>query len=119
MGPLGSLTGAAAPVALDGLEARQQTRAHNLANTHTPGFTAQHVDFESGLAAALADGSAADGNVEAATRTFPTPTMPDAKGNTVNPATELIGSQKDQLTRDGLVAVLNNQMTMLRTALQR
>jgi hypothetical protein len=42
---------------LDGLAARQRIEATNLANSETPGYTAQTVSFEDSLSSAIANGS--------------------------------------------------------------
>ncbi len=54
--PASDPVGAALRGALDGLELRQRVSADNVANLDTPGFTAQVVDFEDSLRAALSDG---------------------------------------------------------------
>ena len=41
---------------LDGLAARQRIEATNLANSETPGYTAQTVSFEDSLGSAIANG---------------------------------------------------------------
>ncbi len=49
-------------LALDGLSMRQRVTANNIANVDTPGYKAQHVDFEAQLGRALRgadDGEAA------------------------------------------------------------
>src|SRR4051794_23300925 len=48
------LTMQAIQASLDGLAARQRISAQNLANSETPGYTAQTVSFEDSLSAALA-----------------------------------------------------------------
>ena len=49
------LTMQAIQTSLDGLAARQRIDATNLANSETPGYTAQTVNFEDSLSAALAE----------------------------------------------------------------
>ena len=51
------LTMQAIQASLDGLAARQRIIAQNLANSETPGYTAQTVSFEDSLSAAIANGS--------------------------------------------------------------
>ncbi len=50
------LTMQAIQTSLDGLAARQRIEATNLANSETPGYTAQTVSFEDSLSAAIAGG---------------------------------------------------------------
>jgi flagellar basal-body rod protein FlgB len=50
------LTMQAIQTSLDGLAARQRIEATNVANSETPGYTAQTVNFEDSLSSALADG---------------------------------------------------------------
>ena len=50
------LTMQAIQTSLDGLAARQRISAQNLANSETPGYTAQTVSFEDSLSAALGSG---------------------------------------------------------------
>src|SRR6266478_5481002 len=52
------LTMQAIQASLDGLAARQRISAQNLANSETPGYTAQTVNFEDSLSAALTSGDA-------------------------------------------------------------
>ena len=47
------LVNPAVRIALDGLMARQEAIAHNVANLTTPNFTATNVEFESELKSAL------------------------------------------------------------------
>jgi len=50
------LTMQAIQTSLDGLAARQRIEATNLANSETPGYTAQTVSFEDSLGSAIANG---------------------------------------------------------------
>jgi flagellar basal-body rod protein FlgB len=49
------LTMQAIQASLDGLAARQRIVAQNLANSETPGYTAQTVNFEDSLSSALSN----------------------------------------------------------------
>ena len=51
--PLLDLTMQAIQASLDGLAARQRITAANLANSETPGYTAQTISFEDSLASAI------------------------------------------------------------------
>ena len=72
--------------ALDGLAARGQVRAHNLANAETPGFRAEQVRFEETLAEAWGRGRPE----RMAPTTGLAPTVVDGRGNSVDLETEII-----------------------------
>jgi flagellar basal-body rod protein FlgB len=97
--------------ALDGLSLRGEVRAHNVANAETPGFRASHVDFEAALSDALVRGG------EPAFETGPSPTVVDARGNSVDLETELVGAMRDGLLRDAMVAAFNFKTGQLRAAI--
>lgn len=97
---------------LDLLSQRGSVRAHNIANAETPGFRAKHVDFESTLAEAVRRGrpDQVEPNVVAA------PTVVDARGNSVDLETEMIGGIKDGLHRDTMTAAFNFKVGNMRVA---
>lgn len=99
--------------ALDGLERRNEVRADNLANAQTPGFTARHVDFESELADQLRN----DTPHRAEPTVVRAPTIVDARGNSVDLETELIGSMKDGLQRQAMETAFNFKTSNLRAAI--
>ena len=99
--------------ALDGLERRNEVRAHNLANAQTPGFRAEHVEFEAELADQLRRGTPE--RTQATTVT--SPTIVDARGNSVDLETELVGSMKDGLQREAMQAAFNFKTSNLRAAI--
>ncbi len=74
------LTMQAIQTSLDGLAARQRIIAQNLANSETPGYLAQNVNFEDSLRSAMATGDPAKPRSRRRTRTDPT--LPN--GNNVN-----------------------------------
>lgn len=106
-------TAVAATRALDGLSQRGQVRAHNIANAETPGFRARRVDFEQNLADAIRRGRPET----ATTDIVATPSIVDARGNSVDLETEMIDSIRDGLLRDSVVAGFNFKAAQLRTAL--
>ncbi len=57
------LTMQAIQASLDGLAARQRISAQNLANSETPGYQAQTVNFEDSLSAALGNGDVSQTNI--------------------------------------------------------
>ncbi len=106
-------TTSAVVAAIDGLALRGEVRAHNVANAETPGFRARHVDFESALAEAVRRGEPAATRA----RTVPTPSVVDARGNSVDLETELIGELADGLHRDTMTAAFNFKVGNLRMAI--
>ena len=99
--------------ALDGLSLRSDVRAHNVANAETPGFRASHVDFESTLSDAIRRG-----NPQLAQASLvASPTIIDARGNSVDIETELIGELKDGLHREAMTAAFNFKVGNMRVAM--
>jgi len=81
----------ATAAAIDGLARRADIRAHNIANTHTPGYRALDLPFERDLQVALQRGA-----TPTATTTGPTfaPSIVDDRGNSVDLETELVGAMR-------------------------
>ena len=100
--------------ALDGLAARQDVRAHNVANAETPGFRASQVNFEDSLRDALRRGTP---QRTQATET-PAPTIVNANGNSVDLETELVGNMKDGLQANAMVEAFNFKTGNLRMAIR-
>jgi flagellar basal-body rod protein FlgB len=73
---------------LDGLAARQRISAQNLANSETPGYTAQTVNFEDSLSAALASGDPTRTTISTGVTADP----PNINGNNVSVDTETIST---------------------------
>lgn len=99
--------------ALDGLAARGEVRANNVANAQTPGFRAQRVEFESALADAVRRGDSRAISHDVS----PTPSIVDANGNSVDLETELLSSMEDGLRRDAAIQAFNFKAAQLRVAL--
>lgn len=100
-------------VAINGLDARQQAIASNIANVETTGYLAEEVDFEDSLRSALASGDATGTTIShshslAATR---------LNGNNVNVDFELLASSENVLRQKLVVQAINNKYQLLRTAI--
>ncbi len=108
------ITTSGVTAALNGLAARQDVRAHNVANAETPGFRAQHVQFEDSLRDAIRRGTPE--------RTQPAvvdaPTIVDINGNSVDLETEMVGNMKDGLHANAMVEAFNFKTGNLRMAIR-
>lgn len=105
--------------ALDGVSARQQVIADNIANIDTPGFRATSVDFESQLEAAIQDGrfTEADGRpVETTITATPTDTPVGANGNNVDLRKETMGAVQSQFQYQVLTRAVNDRFSLIKTA---
>jgi flagellar basal-body rod protein FlgB len=112
VGPIDDVTMKTVAYALQGLEARAEVRADNVANLNTPGFRAKQVDFESTLRAALSrDETPGAPSVSAS------PSLPNPNGSTVDLETEFVGMMQDNLRRDGLINSFNARTNNLRTVI--
>ena len=100
---------------LGGLQERIDVRSNNVANSATPRFQAQQVDFESALSDALSRGQEPTA-VEAAQS--PAPNLPNGQGNTVDLASDMVGMIKDNLAYDTAVNVFNYKAGILGAALR-
>ena len=100
--------------ALTAVSLRQRVTADNLANAMTPGYTAQRVDFESSLSAALEAGRPQDA----------TPTVVDSTeaakldGNNVDVEVEVTEQQRTGLQYTSLVEAANMKLGLLKTAIE-
>ena len=99
--------------AVDGLARRAEVRAHNVANSETPGFRAHHVDFESTLADAITRGRPQNAQAVAVA----SPTIIDGNGNSVDMQTEMVGEIKDGLHREAMTVAFNFKTSNLRVAI--
>jgi flagellar basal-body rod protein FlgB len=98
--------------ALGGLQLRLDTVAHNIANSNTPGFRAEAVDFESNLLAALRRGQPAPGT---GARKYTSDGLTDNNGNTVSLESEMTEMTKSSLERQVIVSAFNYKIDMLRS----
>lgn len=138
MSSLYAVTMSSLSSALQAAELRQQVYANNIANANTPGFKAQDVTFESLLQSKLAaqgngsasgagvsmvanspqdlGGSLSVGSVKPIVQTV-TNTSMTSNGNNVNLDAQMSALAKNQISYGALVQELNNQFTMLQTAI--
>jgi flagellar basal-body rod protein FlgB len=109
------LTMQAIQTSLDGLAARQRMIAQNLANSETPGYLAQNVNFEDSLRSAMASG---DPNQAAiTTSTSSDPTLPNR--NNVNVDGETVALVDTGLRYQLATQSMNNEFSLLRDSMRR
>jgi flagellar basal-body rod protein FlgB len=94
---------------LDGLAARQRISAQNLANAETPGYTAQTVNFEDSLSAALASGAPSRATISTGVTADP----PNINGNNVSVDTETISMIDTGLKYQLATQEMNNKFRIL------
>jgi flagellar basal-body rod protein FlgB len=99
--------------ALGGLQHRLDLIADNVANANTTGYRSKRVDFESGLAEALASGRPVP---EQAAGTSGGYDLTDANGTSVSLENELADLAKTSLSRQVLVNGFNYKVSALSTA---
>jgi len=95
--------------ATDGVSQQQQATANNLANSETPGYTAQDVSFEASLQQAI-DASAGG---TATLTVSPDPSAPASDGNNVQTSTQLVDGQEETLHYQTDVEMLNAQFRLI------
>jgi len=100
---------------LDGLAARQRIIATNLANSETPGYIAQNVNFEDSLRSAMSAGDPTDATVS--TSNSSDPTLPN--GNNVNVDAETVSLVDTGLRYQLATQSMNNEFNILRTSLRQ
>jgi flagellar basal-body rod protein FlgB len=94
---------------LDGLAARQRISAQNLANSETPGYSAQTVNFEDSLSAALASGDPTKTTISTGVSADP----PNINGNNVSVDTETISMIDTGLKYQLATQEMNNKFRIL------
>jgi len=109
------LTMQAIQTSLDGLAARQRIIAQNLANSETPGYIAQDVNFEDSLRSAMAAGDPAQASIS--TQNTTDPTTPN--GNSVNVDEETVGLVDTGLRYQLATQSMNNEFSILSTSLRQ
>ncbi|MBI4885052.1 MAG: hypothetical protein HY826_13460 [Actinobacteria bacterium] len=99
--------------AMGGLQLRLDTIAHNVANVNTPLYRSMRVDFESGLAAALAAGTPAP---DARPEIVAGSDLVDRNGTSVSLENELTDMTKSSLERQVMVSSFNYKVDILKAA---
>jgi len=99
--------------ALTAVSLRQRVTADNLANAMTPGYTAQRVDFEGSLSAALQAGRPQ----EALATVVDSTEAAKADGNNVDVEVEVTEQQRTGLQYAALVEAANMKLGLLKTAI--
>ena len=109
------LTMQAIQTSLDGLAARQRIIAQNLANSETPGYLAQNVNFEDSLRTAMAGGDPSQAAITTSTSTDPT----TPNGNNVNVDTETVSLVDTGLRYQLATQSMNNEFSILRDSMRQ
>lgn len=98
--------------ALNAVAERQRVVSHNIANSVTPGFRSQRVDFESSLARAL------DSNGRDAAVTYRSAnTGAGINGNDVSLEEESALLLRAEILYEALIAAENHKLGLIRTAI--
>jgi flagellar basal-body rod protein FlgB len=100
--------------ALNGLMARQDAIANNVANVNTPGYTAENVDFEDALRSAIADGSDPSNITPTVT---PSTDPANANGNNVDLGEQTMSLSDTELRYQAVVDAVNAKFQLLSTAI--
>jgi flagellar basal-body rod protein FlgB len=100
---------------LDGLAARQRIIAQNLANSETPGYLSQNVNFEDSLNAAMASGDPSSAAITTSTSTDPT----NPNGNNVNVDTQTVALMDTGLRYQLATQSMNNEFNILRDSMRQ
>jgi len=95
--------------AVDGVAQQQQATANNLANSETPGYTAQTVDFATSLQQAL--NSPNGGPASTIVAADPAPAA--SNGNNVATSSQLVNAQTETLQYQTMVDMLNAQFRLI------
>jgi flagellar basal-body rod protein FlgB len=109
------LTMQAIQASLDGLAARQRVTAQNLANSETPGYTAQSVSFEDSLAAAVTDGNPAQASISTGVTSDPV----DTNGNNVSVDGETLSLIDTGLRYQLATESMNNKFRVLHDSMRQ
>lgn len=99
--------------ALSGVNQRQQTTAHNVANVNTPGFRSSRIRFEDELAEALRTGRSVE---DISARRVRANTPLNTRGNDVTLELESQDLIKSGVQYEALVNAMNYKLGVLRTA---
>ena len=101
--------------AVDGLTQQQQAIGNNLANSETPGYTAQDVNFEQSLQQALNASPTGPAQTASVTVT-PDPAAPATDGNNVNTGNQLVAAQEATMHYQATIEMLNAQFELVQGA---
>jgi flagellar basal-body rod protein FlgB len=99
--------------AMQGLTARQDAIANNIANIQTPNYTAQNVNFESSLQQAIASGNPSQADISVT----PSDATPQADGNNVNLDDETVTAMQTQESYQTMVNAMNAKFQLLTDAI--
>lgn len=108
-----ALTSVVIARALDGLTARAEATAANIANANSPGYRPMRVDFEGALRIAAGRGAAAVAGVRPVTSWGVTP----AFGTEARLDLELATASETSLRFAALIDVLGREMGLMRAAI--
>jgi flagellar basal-body rod protein FlgB len=109
------LTMQAIQASLDGLAARQRISAQNLANSETPGYIAQTVNFEDSLSAAIAGGDPSQAQISTAVTADPL----NINGNNVSVDSETISMIDTGLKYQLATQEMNNKFRILHDSMRQ
>lgn len=99
--------------AMQGLSARQQAVAQDIANIDTPSYRGHVVDFESSLSAAVASGDPSSSTVTVRPSTAPG----GVDGNNVDLGSSEVTEAKTSLAFQTMVHAMNAKFNLLSTAI--
>jgi flagellar basal-body rod protein FlgB len=109
------LTMQAIQASLDGLAARQRVTADNLANSETPGYTAQTVSFEDSLSAAIGNGDPTQTSITPGV----TNDVRDGLGNNVSVDGETLSLIDTGLRYQLMTESMNNKFRVLHDSMRQ
>ncbi len=109
------LTMQAIQTSLDGLAARQRIEATNLANSETPNYTAQTVNFEDSLSSAIANGDPSQAQITTGLSTAPA----GINGNNVSVDSETIQMIDTGLKYQLATQEMNNKFRILHDSMRQ
>ena len=109
------LTMQAIQTSLDGLAARQRISAQNLANSETPGYTAQTVSFEDSLSSAISSGDPSQAQITTGVSTA----SPNINGNNVSVDNETIAMIDTGLKYQLATQEMSNKFRILHDSMRQ
>jgi len=109
------LTMQAIQTSLDGLAARQRISAQNLANSETPGYTAQTVSFEDSLNSAISSGDPSQAQISTGVTADPA----NINGNNVSVDSETISMIDTGLKYQLATQEMSNKFRILHDSMRQ